>query len=96
MPTRSPGQCFDEDTLVRAVTYTTPVIDSVHHGGLSTHTNFRTNRHNITLWHSAHQRPLFVTVVKYEGRGECTVKGSGSEGFASRRLVSGEFLVPQS
>ena len=37
-----------------------------------------------------------MTVVKYEGRGECTVKGSESEGSASRRLVSREFLVLQS
>jgi len=34
--------------------------------------------------------------VKFEGRGACTVKRSGSEGCASRRLVSREFLVPQS
>jgi len=36
-----------------------------------------------------------MTVVKYEGRGECTVKRSGSEGCASRRLVLRQFLVPQ-
>ena len=47
-------------------------------------------------WHSAHHRPLFVTVAKFEGRGECTVKRLGSEGCASRRLVSREFLLPQS
>ena len=39
---------------------------------------------------------LFATVVKYEGRGEYTVKGSGSDGRASRRRVSGDWLVHQS
>ena len=39
---------------------------------------------------------LFATVVNYEGGGECTVMASASEGRASRRRVSGEWLVPQS
>jgi len=34
--------------------------------------------------------------MEYEGRGECIVKGSGSKGCVSRRLLSGKFLVPWS
>ena len=37
---------------------------------------------------------LFATVVNYECSGEYTVKASGSDGRASRRRVSGEWLVP--
>ena len=39
---------------------------------------------------------LFATVVNYECSGEYTVKASGSDGRASRRRVSGEWLVPRS
>jgi hypothetical protein len=38
---------------------------------------------------------LFATVVKYEGRGDYLVKGSGSDGRGSQRRVSGDFLVHQ-
>jgi len=38
---------------------------------------------------------LFATVVKYDGRGDYLVKGSGSDGRGSRRRVSGDFLVRQ-
>ena len=33
-----------------------------------------------------------MTGAKYQGRGGCTVKGSGSKGCVSRRLLSGKFL----
>jgi len=39
---------------------------------------------------------LFATVEGYEGGGEYLVKSPGSDGRASRRRLSGDFLVPQS
>jgi len=49
MPRPSPGQCFDEDALVRAVANSAPFIDPVRRSGLSTHTNIHANCYAITL-----------------------------------------------
>jgi len=43
MPPHSPGQCFNVDALVCIVLNTSPVIDPVCHGGLSTNTYIYNN-----------------------------------------------------